>query len=181
MHLSIPQLNLSRAMLIWSCVKNSLHLNLSCASKFQYCVFSAGPKLNICPKVFSLSHNWTTGNRGSLFLLPIPVCALPNFQLFFNWTKGSLFLLPIPVNAPKYSSVESFSCNVDMKLHPKFPQCPSIGPMVACFYYQHLYTRFHYYQFLYLHLSVPQLNLSCAMLIWSCLQNFLNVPQLDHW
>ena len=79
---------------------------------------SSQPDLNICPRFSSLSLGWTNGIRGSLFLLPTPVYALPNFQLFFNWTKGSLFLLPIPVNAPKYSSVESFSCNVDMKLRP---------------------------------------------------------------
>ena len=65
-------------------------------------------------KIPSISLNWT---NGSLFLLPTPVYVLP--------------LLPIPVYAPKCSSVESFLRNVDMKLPPKFPQCPSIGPMVV--------------------------------------------------
>ena len=70
-----------------------------------------------------VSQSFYTGSsqssliNGSLFLLPTPLYALP--------------LLPTPVYAPKCSSVESFLCNVDMKLPPNFLNVHSIGPMVV--------------------------------------------------
>ena len=92
-----------------ACMYTSNILKYSSIGPFLY---STG--LKMCPKAFytgssqsskipSMSLNWT---NGSLFLLPTPVYALP--------------LLPIPVYAPKCSSVESFLCNVDMKLPPNF-------------------------------------------------------------
>ena len=109
----------------------------------------------------------------------------------------------------KLSSLEPFSSNARLEMRPKFNTVSSQldincicvlnssslslswtnGPVVACFYYQHLYTRFQtsscssiepkgslsLLPIPWLHLSVPQLNLPCAKWIWSCVQSFYTV------
>ena len=108
MHLSVTQLNIPRAILIWSCVQSLI-----------LCLLSL-PCWTMCPQVL---------------------------YCFLSWTNG---------------------------------------PVVACFYYLHLYMRFQIpncssiepngslflLPTLYMHLGVPQLNFPCAMLIWSCVQSF---------